>query len=114
VTLEQTSPKKESVQANSPKESKDGLEVVVLQSRCIGASVCVDEARGSFKLNSLKKAVVTDLSKNSDETILNAARNCPTQAIFIYKNKKQIWPIPGADAQDKQPGTKLKMSLDIE
>jgi ferredoxin len=114
VTPGKSSPNKTSSPAESAKDVKDGLEVVVLQSRCIGASVCVDEARGSFKLNGLKKAVVTDLSKNSDETILNAARNCPTQAIFIYKNKKQIWPVPGADAQDKQPGTKLKMSLNIE
>jgi ferredoxin len=115
--VDTSSPKKPSAgtaPAAGPTAGKNDIEVVVLQTRCIGASVCVYEARGSFKLNAMRKAVVTDLSKNPSETILNAARNCPTQAIMIYKNKKQIWPPPGKEGQDKQPGPKLKMSLDIQ
>lgn len=94
------------------KNRKTKLDVVVLQSRCIGAAVCVEEAKGSFRLDENKKAQVTDLSKNTENTLIDAARNCPAQAIFIYKNKKQIWPKPGEKGLDMQPKTDLKMSMD--
>ncbi len=91
---------------------KGDLEVTVLQSRCIGAAVCTNEARGSFILNDKKKALVSDLSKNSDEVIEDAARNCPVQAIFIYKQKKQLWPESGPAGLTKQPGRDIKMSFE--
>lgn len=98
---------------STPKEAspigKHGdLEVVVLHGRCIGASVCVHEALGSFKLNAKKKALVTDLSANPESVIINAARNCPTQAIMVYKAGKQIWPPPAGSAQATQPGAPVK------
>jgi ferredoxin len=96
----------------SPQGKAGDLEVVVLQSRCIGAAVCVAEAQGSFELNATRKAVVTDLSKNKESVLINAARNCPTQAIYIYKNKKQIWPPAGAQGQRMQPGSNQKMGFE--
>lgn len=96
----------------SPQGTKGDVRVVVLHSRCIGAAVCVKEALGSFKLNKKNKALVTDLTKNKNDVILNAARNCPTQAIFIYKGTKQIWPVPGKESPDMQPGRDLKMSFE--
>ena len=96
----------------SKRGTYDDLEVVVLESRCIGAAVCVAEAAGSFALDDKKRAVVTDLSKNKQSVLVNAARNCPTQAIFIYKNKKQIWPPPGAQSIKFQPGPKQKMGFE--
>lgn len=99
----------------SPQKKVGDLEVSVLHSRCIGAAVCVHEALGSFRLNDKKKALITDLSKNPEEVILNAARNCPTQAIFVYKAGKQIWPPPGPAGQQLQPGPKLKSGFeDVE
>lgn len=98
----------------SPQATKGDLRVIVLHSRCIGAAVCVKEALGSFELNAKKKALVTDLSKNKNEVILNAARNCPTQAIYIYKGTKQIWPPTGKTGLDKQPGRELTMSFEQE
>ena len=97
--------------AGSQQGIKGELRVVVLHSRCIGAAVCVKEAAGSFTLNDKNKALVTDLKKSSDEAILNSARNCPTQAIYIYRGTKQIWPPPGKAGLDKQPGRELKMSF---
>jgi ferredoxin len=88
------------------------LEISVLHSRCIGAAVCTNEAEGSFILNAKKKALVTDLSKNSEDVLVNVARNCPVQAIFIYKQKKQLWPEPGVEGLNKQPGRDVKMSFD--
>jgi len=96
----------------TPSGKKGDLEIVVLHSRCIGAAVCVYEARGSFKLNPEKKALVTDLEANTEEVLMNAARNCPTQAIYIYRNKKQVWPPPGKSGLNKQPSTKLKMRFE--
>jgi len=98
---------------SSPTQGKRGpLEVSVLQSRCIGAAVCVYEAKGSFKLNKANKAEVTDLSASSENAVINAAKNCPVQAIYVYKNKKQIWPEPGPDTASKQPGPESKMNFD--
>lgn len=99
----------------APQKKFGDLEVVVLHSRCIGAAVCVHEALGSFSLNDKKKALVTDLSKNPEEVILNAARNCPTQAIAVYKAGKQIWPPTGTAGQALQPGRELKSGFgDVE
>ncbi|MFH0830486.1 MAG: ferredoxin [Parcubacteria group bacterium] len=98
----------------SPQKTKGKVRVVVLHSRCIGAAVCVEEALGSFELNNKRKALVTDLSKNKKETILNAARNCPTQAIYIYRGNQQIWPPLGKVGLAKQPGRELKMSFEPE
>lgn|GEM_PF-2000212 len=96
----------------SPQGIKGELRVVVLHSRCIGAAVCVKEAAGSFVLNDKNKALVADLKKSSDEAILNSARNCPTQAIYIYRGDKQIWPPLGKAGLDKQPGRDLKMNFE--
>jgi ferredoxin len=97
---------------DSPQKKVGDLEVVVLHTRCIGAAVCVHEALGSFRLNDKKKALVTDLSANPEATIINAARNCPTQAIMVYKAGKQIWPPPGTAGQAMQPGPKLKSGFE--
>jgi ferredoxin len=94
------------------KKTYGDLEVVVLKSRCIGASVCVHEARGSFELEKGHQAVITDLSKNKEATLVAAARNCPTQAIFIYKNNKQIWPPPGRHGITLQPSPDPKMKFE--
>jgi len=97
---------------SSPTGKKGDLELSVLHSRCIGAAVCVNEARGSFILNDQKKALVTDLTKNTDEVLEDAARNCPVQAIYLYKQKKQKWPESGPAGLAKQPGRELKMSFE--
>jgi len=112
TTVEVPSKPKEQSPAGSPQGKFGDLEVVVLHTRCIGAAVCVHEALGSFKLNDKKKALVTDLSVNPESVILNAARNCPTQAIMVYKAGKQIWPPPGPAGQTLVPGPKLKSSFD--
>lgn len=95
-----------------PAGKKGDLEIVVLHSRCIGAAICTNEARGSFILNAKKKALVTDLTKNSDHVLEDAARNCPAQAIFLYKQKKQKWPEAGPSGLAKQPGREIKMSFE--
>lgn len=112
IVATKTTSKPPDTSAALPQKKYGDLEVVVLHSRCIGAAVCTYQALGSFMLNANKKALVTDLSANPEEVLLNAARNCPTQAIAIYKAGKQIWPPLGAAGQAKQPGRDLKMSFE--
>ncbi len=60
---------------------------------CIGAASCVVIAEKVFKLDSENKAIVIDPKGADDETILEAAKSCPTQAIFLYdENDNQIYP----------------------
>lgn len=60
---------------------------------CIGAQTCVALAPEVFEMDSENKAVVKNPKGADDETILMAARSCPTLAIFIYDEKgKQIFP----------------------
>jgi len=60
---------------------------------CIGAASCVAIAPDSFELDNEAKAVVKNLEGIDPETILNAAKSCPTNAIFVYdEDGKQIYP----------------------
>ncbi len=60
---------------------------------CIGAASCVVIAEKVFKLDDENKAIVIDPKGADDETILEAAKSCPTLAIFLYdENDQQIYP----------------------
>lgn len=62
---------------------------------CIGASSCIVVAPGVFELDSELKAIVKDPNGADAHTILEAARACPTLAIFLYDDDgKQVFPIP--------------------
>lgn len=69
-------------------------KVRVDRGLCIGAATCVAIASKSFALDREAKAVILD-SANQDtkETILDAAKGCPTAAIIIEdENGKRIFP----------------------
>ena len=60
---------------------------------CIGAASCVVIAEKVFQLDSENKAVVANPTGADDETILEAAKSCPTLAIYLYdENDQQIFP----------------------
>ena len=60
---------------------------------CIGAASCVVIAEKVFKLDEENKAVVIDINGADEETIIEAAKSCPVQAIFLYdENDNQIFP----------------------
>ncbi len=51
---------------------------------CIGAATCVAIAPQTFLLDSDAKAIIIDtVDQETDDTILDAARGCPTAAIII-------------------------------
>lgn len=80
------------------KESKDAKvvkigKIVVDRNLCIGAASCVAVAPGVFELDSENKAVVYNPKGADDETILLAAKSCPTQAILVFdEDGNQIFP----------------------
>lgn len=67
--------------------------IVVDREKCISAGSCVAVAPEVFELDGEGKAVVKNVTGDSDEIILDAARACPTLAITIIDNNgKQIVP----------------------
>lgn len=74
-------------------EEKKISKIVIDRELCIGAASCVAIAPGVFALDSENKAYVVDENGADNETILNAARSCPTKAIILFdENGKQIFP----------------------
>jgi ferredoxin len=59
------------------------LKIKILVDECIGDSACQDDAPTTFKVNEDGIAVVLEDSTDDRETILNAAKNCPTEAIVV-------------------------------
>ena len=70
----------------------DKLKITINVDECIGDSACQDDAPNTFKLNDDGIAEVLEDSTDDRETILNAANNCPTEAITV---------------EDKETGEKL-------
>ena len=74
-------------------EEKKIAKIVIDRELCIGASSCIAIAPGVFALDKENKAYIIDKDAADFETILNAARSCPTKAIILYdKEGKQIFP----------------------
>ena len=57
--------------------------VSIDQSRCIGAGNCVNIAPKAFQLDEENIAYLVDPASVDDETLLDAARSCPTDAIYL-------------------------------
>ena len=68
-------------------------KIVVDRNLCIGAASCIAVAPGVFELDSENKAVVYNDKGADDETIMLAAKSCPTQAILVFdEDSNQIYP----------------------
>lgn len=68
-------------------------KIVVDRDLCIGAASCIAVAPGVFELDGENKAVVYNDKGADDETILLAAKSCPTQAILLFDEEgNQIFP----------------------
>lgn len=59
-------------------------KIVVDRDLCIGAASCIAVAPAVFELDAENKAIVRDAAGADDDTILLAAKSCPTQAIKLY------------------------------
>jgi len=70
------------------------LKFHVDRDLCIGAATCVAIAPNTFLMDSEAKAIILDTAnQDSNETIIDAARGCPTAAIIVQdKDGHQIFP----------------------
>lgn len=70
------------------------LKFHVDKDLCIGAATCVAIAPNTFLLDSEAKAIILDTAENdTDDTIIDAARGCPTAAIIVEDiNGNEIFP----------------------
>ncbi len=71
------------------------MKVEVKRDLCIGAANCIAIAPDLFELDQENKAVIKAgwESKVKDDVVMEAAKSCPTQAIFVYDDAgKQLFP----------------------
>lgn len=70
-----------------------GLRVEVDEGRCIGVGNCEVCAPEVFRLNAFRIAEVLDPAAADRETILQAAMDCPVDAIIVEtEDGRQLWP----------------------
>lgn len=69
------------------------MEVKVDRELCTGVSNCVAIAPTVFKLDDKNKVVVLDPGSVEEETLMEAAKSCPENAIIIEDdNGNQLYP----------------------
>lgn len=82
---------KDTAKPHGPVTLKNGWTVEVDVNTCIGAAPCVGVAPKSFELDANQKAFVLETCDEDDvDTILNAARSCPTSAITVKNEKGEV------------------------
>ena len=65
----------------------------VARELCSGVSNCVAMAPTVFELDDQSKAVVLDPSSVDEETLMEAAKNCPEDAIILEEDEgNQLYP----------------------
>ena len=69
------------------------MKVKIDRELCIGVSNCVAIAPMVFKLDDQNKVVVLDHGSVDEETLIEAAKSCPEDAIIIEDNEgNQLYP----------------------
>ena len=69
------------------------MKVRVDRDLCIGVGNCVAYAPTVFELDQENKAVVLDSSSVDDNTLLEAAKSCPENAIIVEDDEgRQLYP----------------------
>jgi ferredoxin len=68
------------------------IEIAIDRSLCIGSGPCFVIAPRAFRLDDHMKAEVLDPSAESEDRLLEAAAECPTQAIYLSRHGKSLYP----------------------
>lgn len=71
------------------------MKVEVKRDLCIGAANCIAIAPDMFELDGENKAIFKSgwETKVSQDTVMEAAKSCPTQAIIVSDDSgKQLFP----------------------
>lgn len=69
-----------------------GIEAAIDRSLCVGSGPCFVLAPRAFALDDVMKATVLDPEAESEATLLEAARECPTQAIYLSRRGRSLYP----------------------
>jgi ferredoxin len=73
--------------------SRERLIVELDEGRCIGVGYCEVCAPAMFRLNARRIAEIIDPAGADQETIMEAARKCPVNAIIVEtEDGKLLWP----------------------
>ncbi len=73
--------------------ARNRIAIEIDRSLCFGFGDCVDTAPGVFALDEEGKAVVLDPDAEDLDFILEAAQNCPVDAIIVTdEHGTQIYP----------------------
>jgi len=70
------------------------LRIEVLREECIGDGACCDDAPGTFEITAENFACVKKVITDDPETILRAARACPTDAIVVIDEETMEQLVP--------------------
>ena len=69
------------------------MKIKVDRELCTSVATCIAVAPNTFELDDEGIAVIKDPKGDSEETILQAAKSCPVDAIIVYDDAgKQIYP----------------------
>jgi len=69
------------------------MKVKVDRGLCIGVSNCVAIAPTVFKLDGQNKVVILDPGSVDEETLMEAAKSCPENAIILEDDEgNQLYP----------------------
>lgn len=59
------------------------MKIRIDENKCIGCGACEALAEDYFKVNSISKLKKSEVKKEDEEKIRNAAESCPTGAIEL-------------------------------
>lgn len=84
---------KDAAHPSGPVSVRD-LKFHVDRDLCIGAATCVAIAPSTFLMDSEAKAIILDSAdSDTNDSIIDAARGCPTAAIIVEDDKgNRIFP----------------------
>jgi len=69
------------------------MKIKLNRDKCISAGTCVAIAPDTFELDDEGKVVLKNPDGDNEQTIIDAAKSCPTQAIEIFdETGKQLAP----------------------
>lgn len=69
-----------------------GIQAAVDRSLCVGSGPCFVLAPRAFGLDESMKAVVLHPDDESEDRLLAAAEECPTQAIYLSRHGVSLYP----------------------
>lgn len=69
------------------------MKIEIDRELCISVATCVQVAPKTFELDDEGIAIIKNASGDDKETILQAAKSCPVNAVIIHDDDgKQLWP----------------------